>query len=398
MKSISYWFSIMTAVAMCLSATACAQTPAPARGQQPAAVVSPEVLSDRRITFRILAPRATVVRLNGSDIPGMGAGAAMVKGDNGVWEVTHGPVDPGAYRYTFMVDGVSTIDPRNPAVSESNSNVWSLVQVPGSDLMDTKNVPHGAVASVTYYSTALSKFRRMHVYTPPGYESGKGRYSVFYLLHGAGDNDDAWSSVGRAGFILDNLIAAGKAKPMVVVMPAGHTRQFSFGGPPRSGPQPPADEFEQDFLLDVMPTIEKNYRVLADRKNRAIAGLSMGGAQTLNLVIPHQEKFGYAGVFSSGLFGAFPIRRPGDTPPATTARSPWEEQHLAELDNAEWKKGLKLLWFSTGKDDFLLQTTRSTVELLKKHGFNVSYEESSGGHTWLNWRDYLIRFVPQLFR
>src|SRR5262249_5449667 len=243
-------------------------------------------------------------------------------------------------------------------------------------------------------------FRRMHVYTPPGYELGKGRYPVFYLLHGAGDCDDSWTSVGRANFILDNLIAGGKSKPMIMAMPAGHTRAFSFGGPPPSGPRPPADEFEQDFLRDILPYVEKHYRVLADRKDRAIAGLSMGGGQTLNLAIPHQDMFAYFGVFSSGLFNAFPFRRPGDASPApaANARNPWEDEHKAELDNGEWRKGLKLAWFSTGKDDFLVQTTRNSVDLLKKHGFNVVYEESGGGHTWLNWRDYLIKFAPQLFR
>src|SRR5213075_2117669 len=164
------------------------------------------------------------VRLSGSDIPGVGQGAEMTKGTNGVWEITLGPIGPGAYRYNFNVDGVSVIDPRNPATSESNNNVWSLVNVTGADFLDTKDVPHGAVSAVTYYSKALRRFRRMHVYTPPGYESGKGRFPVFYLLHGAGDSDDAWTTVGRAGFILDNLIANKQAKPMVVVMPAGHTR------------------------------------------------------------------------------------------------------------------------------------------------------------------------------
>jgi enterochelin esterase-like enzyme len=366
----------------------------------PIMVVSPEVLPDRRTAFRLLAPKAEAVRLTGGDIPGLGPGAAMTKNENGVWEVTLGPLEPGAYRYAFNVDGTTVIDPRSSAISESNTNVWSLVNVPGSDWMDTKNVPHGAVAAVTYYSSALSKFRRMHVYTPPGYErGGTERFPVLYLLHGAGDNDDAWSSVGRAGFILDNLIAAGRAKPMIVVMPAGHARA-SFPGPGSAGPRPPVDEFEQDFMRDVLPTIEKNYRVVADRNHRAIAGLSMGGGQTLNLFMPHQEQFGYVGVFSSGLFGAFPFRRPGDTTPAvaSTTRSPWEEQHLAKLDNAGWKKGLKLLWFSTGKDDFLLQTTRSTVDLLKKHGFNPVYAESAGGHTWSNWRNYLIEFAPLLFQ
>ena len=181
------------------------------RGPQGPQVVSPEVSAARLLTFRILAPKAKAVRLNGTDMPGNDQGAAMAKGTNGVWEVTLGPIEPGAYRYNFNVDGVSVIDPRNPATSESNNNVWSLVCVPGSGFMDTKDVPHGAVSAITYYSKALGRFRRMHVYTPPGYESGKGKYPIFYLLHGAGDSDEAWTSVGRAGFILDNLIAASRA-------------------------------------------------------------------------------------------------------------------------------------------------------------------------------------------
>ena len=227
------------AAALALTPFLLAQQPAapPAgggRGGAPA-VVSPEVTADRMVTFRLSAPQAQNVRVSGSDMPalaGGGRGAAsgtpspgqMTKGENGVWSVTLGPIDPGAYRYNFNVDGVTVIDPRNSSISESNTNVWSLVYVPGSDVFDTKQVPHGAVAAVTYYSTALSKFRRMHVYTPPGYEAGGSqKYPIFYLLHGAGDCDEAWTSVGRAGFIFDNLIAAKKIKPMVVVMPAGHT-------------------------------------------------------------------------------------------------------------------------------------------------------------------------------
>ena len=224
------------------------------------------------------------------------------------------PSTPARYRYNFNVDGVATIDPRNPAISESNNNVWSLVYVPGSDLFDTKAVPRGAVAEVTYNSTALGKFRRMHVYTPPGYEAGSGRYPVFYLLHGAGDNDDAWSSVGRAGFILDNLIAAKKARPMVVVMPAGHTSR----GPGSAIGRAATDEFVNDFVTDVMPYIEKHYRVLTDRANTAIAGLSMGGGHTLNVAIPRLERFAYIGVYSSGLLGAFPA----PDPPGDAARLP----------------------------------------------------------------------------
>jgi enterochelin esterase family protein len=301
------------------------------------------------------------------------------------------------------VDGVTVIDPRNPSISESNTNVWSLVVVPGSEWMDTKEVPHGAVASITYYSTALKKFRRMHIYTPAGYENGSAKYPVFYLLHGAGDCDEAWTSVGRAGFILDNLIAAKKAKPMVVVMPAGHTTAAGFGGggrgaTPGAGGPPPPDEFTQDFMTDIMPYVGSHYRVMTDRAHQAIAGLSMGGSQTLNIAIPHLEKFAYVGVYSSGLLGAFGGGR-GGAPAAAPAGPPaWETQHMAELDNAAAKKGLKLLWFSTGVDDSLITTTRSTVELFKKHGFSPVFKESLGAHTWLNWRNYLIEFTPQLFQ
>lgn len=366
---------------------------APGRGRGPQAppIISPQIDNERHITFRIQAPKAEKVRLSAGDIPGNGPGVELTKGTNDIWEVTIGPIDPGAYRYNFNVDGVSVIDPRNPNTSESNNNVWSLVYVPGADFMDTRDIRHGAVAAVTYYSKSLQRFRRMHVYTPPGYELGRGKFPVFYLLHGAGDSDDAWSSVGRAGFILDNLIAAGKIKSMMVVMPAGHTRAFGFGG---AGGRAASDEFVQDFLNDIMPYVERNYRIYTDRSHRAIAGLSMGGGQTLNIAIPHLEKFSYVGVYSSGIFGIVP--RPGST--TTNSEPSWESQHLSVLDDAKLKKGLKLFWFSTGKDDFLIGTTRATVEMFKKHEFNPVFLESPGGHTWINWRNYLNEFAPQLFR
>jgi len=357
------------------------------RGPMGPQVVSPEVAADRKITFRILAPKAEAVMLSAGDIPGQGR-TEMTKNAEGVWEVTVGPIDAGAYRYNFNVDGVSVIDPRNPATSESNANTWSLVYVPGSDFMDTKDVPHGAVASVTYYSKSLQRFRRMHVYTPPGYELGEGKYPVFYLLHGAMDCDDSWSSVGRAGFILDNLIAAGKAKPMIVVMPAGHTGPFTFG---RGGL--PMDEFVKDFNGDILPYVEKNYRVYADRQHRAIAGLSMGGAHTLSIAIPNLDKFAYFGVFSSGVFGIA-----GGGPGGAPQGPSYEEQNKAVLDNADLKKGLKLVWFATGREDFLIETSRATVEMLKKHGFDVVFKETDGAHTWINWRNYLNEFAPQLFQ
>ena len=390
------------------------QAPAtPGRGAQQApqgpVVNSPEVLSDRRITFRVLAPDAQKVELRSpGDIPGVGgrgvAPPQLTKNAEGVWEGTFGPVPAGAYRYVFVVNGVTTVDSRNPMTSQTNTTVYSLAIVPGSDVFDTKNVPHGAVASVHYFSTALGGVRRMHVYTPPGYETSRDRYPVLYLLHGAGDVDDSWTSVGRAGFILDNLIAANKAKPMIVAMPAGHVNgaggalggqvpAAAVQGMPGIGSGP--DPFINDFQTDLMPYVEKNYRVLTDRQNRAIAGLSMGGNQTLNIAIPRLEKFAYVGVFSSGIISGARGTPPAENVPFGEA---WEKQNLAALDNAAAKRGLNLLWFSTGKDDGLIATTRNTVELLKKHGFKPVFIESEGAHTWLNWRDYLSVFAPQLFQ
>lgn len=374
-------------------------------GQQAPQVVSPEVGSDRRITFRLYAPDARAVRVTGGDIPGLGQTGVMTKDAEGVWSFTTEPVAAGAYRYNFNVDGLSVVDPRSPATSISNNNVWSLALVPGSDVFDTRNVPHGAVSVVTYYSAPLGRHRQMHVYTPPGYESGTGQYPVFYLLHGASDSDNSWSSVGRAGIILDNLIASGQAEPMIVVMPAGHTNGPTPGmggpAPARTIPAGQPDEFSQDFTGAIRPYIESNYRVINDRAHRAIAGLSMGGSQTLNIAIANLEDYAYVGVFSSGILGGGGRGRGRGAAPAAPQApfgEAWEKQHLAMLDNAAAKEGLELVWFRTGVDDFLLETSRATVALLERHGFDVDYKETAGGHTWLNWRDYLTEFTPLLFK
>lgn len=358
-----------------------------ALAQQPPAppqFVSPEVSADRKITFRLLAPNAESVMLTGSDIPGNGKGAPMTKGEKGIWEVTLGPVPAGAFRYRFMVGGVPVVDPRNPAVSESNDNAWSVALVPGAPMVDVGDVPHGALSAVYYKSSVLGRMRRMHVYTPAGYEKGSAKYPVLYLLHGSSDSDDSWTSVGRAHMILDNLIASGKAQPMIVVMPHGHTTR----GTARSN----SEEFIREFLADIMPYVEKNYRVRLTRDSRGITGLSMGGSQTLNIAIPHLDKFGYIGVFSSGVVG----RRPGDVE-AQPAPS-WEETNAKYLDDASAKKGLKLFWYGIGKDDPGLTRAQQTVAVLKKHGFDVQYSETEGAHTWMVWREYLQAFAPLLFK
>lgn len=358
--------------------------------QRPPEFASTEVSAERTLTFRLFAPKAGSVRLVGSDLPNMNQGGLeMKKAENGVWEVVTGAVPAGAYRYHFNVDGLAVVDPRNPSTSESNSNTWSLVTVPGSEFSDLKDVPHGAVARAAYYSKSLGRFRRMHVYTPPGYEQGSERLPVLYLLHGASDCDASWSTVGQAGQILDNLIAAGKARPMIVVMPMGHTGPFTFGPGGNLGKQ--MEEFARDFRHEVKPLVESRYRVSAERKDRAIAGLSMGGAQTLDVAFTDLADYGYVGVFSSGIFG---IDRDGQEGRGAA----WFEAHKAGLDNAELKKELRLVWFATGKSDFLVATSRATVEALKQRGVNVVYRETDGGHTWLNWRDYLHEFAPLLFR
>ncbi len=373
---------------MSFSSDVLAQAKKPMFPQRPT-VNSPEVLSDGRIIMRILAPEAVKIGLQSSDMFGMQQeSVSFTKNNDGVWEAILGPVAPGAYRYVFTVDGASVVDPHNTSISESNGNVWSMVYIPGEEFMEMKQIPHGAVAEVYYYSKSLKRHRRMHIYTPPGYELSKEKYPVFYLLHGAMDCDDSWTTVGRAGFILDNLIAAKKAKPMVVVMPAGHTsKDFRMGG----GIGRSVDEFSEDFVKDIMPYVENHYRVRKDRTNRAIAGLSMGGMQTLNIAMSDLGKFSHIGVFSSGVFR----RPPGD--PGQSSSPDWEQEHLSMLDNQDLKRGLKLLWFATGSEDFLIETTRSTVEMLKKHSFSPVYKETGGGHTWANWRDYLNEFAPQLF-
>jgi enterochelin esterase-like enzyme len=387
MKELSLSAVLASAVILASSCSAPAQGPF---GPKRPVFNSPEISADKKVTFRLHAPKAAAVTLSGSDIPGTGMGVPMKKTDDGVWEATLGPTAAGAYRYNFNVDGVPVIDPRNPATSESNRNTWSLVYVPGSEVSDVKNVPHGAVAQVTYYSQALKRFRRLHVYTPPGYDRGAGKYPIFYLLHGASDSDASWSTVGRAGFILDNLIAAGKTRPMIVAMPAGHTDPFRFGGPGNSFNRQ-MDEFGEDFVKDLRPYVEKNYRVLGDRAHRAIAGLSMGGAQTLNIAFSHLDEYAYIGVFSSGIFG---IAGGFKAAPPNTQ---WQERHKAVLDNPELKKGLRLLWFGIGKEDFLLKTSNATVNMFKNHQFQVVSRETAGGHTWINWRAYLHEFAPLLF-
>jgi enterochelin esterase family protein len=371
-------------VGLGLVAAVHAQPPAQA---PPPRVVSPEVAADGKVTFRIRAGEAHAVALSsGGDLPQIPFGQTLplAKGADGVWSLTVPAVAPGAYRYAFVVDGVSVVDPAQPRVSQSNDSTWSLFMVPGAKFMDTLDVPHGTVAEVRYFSAELGKWRRMHVYTPPDYGLAQKRYPVFYLLHGAFDSDDSWPTVGRAADIVDNLIAEGKAAPMIVVMPAGHQGPFTLSGGPGSLN---LDGFVREFDRDIRPYVEKHYTVKTGPKSTAIAGLSMGGAQTLEIAVRHLKDFGYVGVFSSGVLS--------DGAGAVDA---WGAQHAAQLDDKGARSSLDLVWLATGKDDFLLPTTNATVAMLEKHGLHPVFHGSGGGHVWSNWRDYLYEFAPQLFK
>ena len=364
------------------------QIPAPAPNDT---LKSVEVMPDRHVRFRLWAPNATEVKLHAEGpeaTPGITpqeankyqGGVAMVKGDQGIWEAVIGPIEPGTYRYTFTVDGVSTTDPRNPLTSQSLTHSSSMYEVPGAQFMELKaGVPHGAIAAVYYDSSATGGQRRMHVYTPPGYEIGTARLPVLYLLHGGGDSDDSWGTVGRAGAILDNLIAAGKAVPMLIVMPAGHTStEFRLTPGVRMG----HDAFNDDLTKVVLPFIDAHYRTIADRDHRAIAGLSMGGLQALDIALDDSADFAYVGIFSSGWF-------------------PNAQKEEEDADVAQYRtsgKPFHLFWVNAGQYDIALQNSDATVAILKKAGIDVEQHQSPGFHAWNNWRDYLNQFAPLLFK
>jgi len=369
--------------------------------RMPARIISPEILPDNKVTFRIYSKDASKVTVSGEWQAGFGAGETLVKNDTGMFELTVGPLKPELYGYTFTINGVSTIDPNNVQVRRDGSRYQSFFIIPGpeSDLYIHKNgVFHGTVTKVWYRSEVLDMDRRVYVYTPAGYEGGAEKYPVFYLLHGAGGDEDAWTNMGRTAQIMDNLIAQGRSKPMIVVMTNGNANQA--GAQNEVPPIPVAGEqgmaayqryagkFEEHLVNDVVPFIEKNYRTLTGKNNRAIAGLSMGGAHTQTITNDNPGMFSYIGVFSMGImsFGA----RNQDA-------AKIEQERNAKLEALK-NSGYKLYWIACGKDDFVYKGVVTLRETLDKLNFKYIYRESSGGHTWANWRIYLSEFAPLLFR
>jgi len=372
------------------SATIAAQGRAPRREPTPNdTLVSPDVQPDHRVTFRIYAPKASEVTLNGDWMEGSGAGPQRLeKDDKGVWSATVGPLVPDSYSYTLTVDGVKTIDPKNAQIKQGVTSNDNLFEVPGEEAAfeATQMVAHGTVRIEWYSSSTLDMPRRIHIYTPPGYDRGNQRYPVLYLLHGGGDEDSGWSTIGRAGFIMDNLLAQKKAKPMLVVMPNGSMPRAANAPAGAPGGGAAQDRFASELLKDIIPFVEKNYRVLGNRENRAITGLSMGGGQTLRVAPTNLDKFAYIGVWSSGV--------------SQQAQADFEKRNAEFLGNPDkTNKMVKLLWIGVGEKDPLANVSaKNLVALLDQHGIKHEFHESPGAHTWINWRHYLNDYAQLLFR
>ncbi|WP_346863456.1 alpha/beta hydrolase-fold protein [uncultured Draconibacterium sp.] len=364
--------------------------------QQQRTVQSPEILKDNSVVFRLDAPDATSAKLVGTMNPDF-TPLDMTKNEEGIFERTIEPLIPDMYVYTFIVDGVKTTDPANNIVVRDGSYVESRLMIPGelSDLYDVKDVPHGKVTSLWYPSETLGMTRRCMVYTPPGYDKSKDTYPVLYLLHGGGGDEEAWISRGRANYILDNLIAQGKAKAMIVVIPNGNASATSAPGETSlttrlkqdteamKGPGAmTGNKIPEALVNDLIPFIEANYRVKASKEYRALAGLSMGGYQTQKTTNLFPDEFDYIGVMSMGLYSMFDNYN--------------KDEHLTQLKKLEKAKP-KLYWIGCGKTDFLYQSVVDLRNFYDEIGFNYTYRESEGGHSWNNWRLYLSELAPVLF-
>ena len=431
-------------VSLLAACAAFSQQPAPGAAAQAAAgrgrgaapqgprVVSPEILPDKRVTFRLLAPKAGAVVLNGNW--DNGTNIPMAKDDQGIWSVTVGPLGEQLWGYSFSIDGVKVMDPGNGEYQRDGLRYDNLLMIsgPASDSWEFKaEVPHGAVQAVWYPSEILKeKGRRMFVYTPPDYMTSNARYPVFYLLHGGGGDEDAWINMGRANIILDNLIAAGKVKPMIVVMPNGNGNQivaqgYAYGPTPRPNavmaPAPPpvqaaqgglgmgagrgagaaaapgrgtaggaapggggrgmggqyAGSYPQSLVEEIVPFIDRNYRTIPNKDNRAIAGLSMGGGHVVSATNNSPNTFSWIAVWSAG---------GQDTPEFAAA--------LTKLKEA----GVKHYYVAAGTTDMALNGARTLYSIAQRVGLNTSWHDSPGMHYWFIWRVFLGDFASMLFR
>jgi enterochelin esterase-like enzyme len=414
MKRSRFLAAAATVLLLC-AAPAFPQQPAAGRGQAGPRIVSPEVSPDKTATFRLLAPKASVVVLNGSW--SIGTPIPMTRDDQGIWSVTVGPLGEQLWWYSFNVDGVKVLDPGNGEYSRDGAlyDNWLMISGPFSESWEFKpDVPHGAVQSVWYASPILKqKGRRMYVYTPPGYIESSARYPVLYLLHGGGGDEDQWNNLGRANVIMDNLIAAGKVKPMIVVMPNGNANQivaqgYGYGPIPRPGrgfsPAPAAapgaprgatggaapaggargmmnapyeGSYPHSLVKDVVPYIDRHFRTIANRDNRAIAGLSMGGMHTVQATNNNPGVFGWVAVWSAGA---------QDTPEFAAA--------LTKLKAS----GVKHYYVGAGTTDFALAGSQTLFKIVQTAGLKTSWHDTPGPHYYLIWRVLLGDYASMLFR
>lgn len=367
-----------------------------------APVVSPEIHDNNTVTFRFKAPKVVRVQLTGDflpvqknakfETPGI---VDLKEGQEGVWEyTTPEPLKPELYSYSFIVDGLRMNDPANVYLIRDVSTLTNVFIIGGdrADFYKVNPVPHGTVSRIWYDSPALGLERRMTVYTPAGYETSGKRYPVLYLLHGMGGDEEAWISLGRTAQILDNLIAQGKAKPMIVVMPNGNASQEAAPGESSRGMVPPTMQlpktmegsYEQAFP-EIVKFIDKNYRTIKSKSGRAIAGLSMGGFHSLHISKQYPDMFNYIGLFSAAIM------------PNKEVSSPIYENMEGKL-KVQFDKNPALYWIAIGKTDFLYKANEEYRKLLDEKGYKYTYYESDEGHIWKNWRIYLTEFVPMLFR
>lgn len=371
-----------------------------------APVVSPEVHDNNTVTFRLKAPKAVKVQVTGDFLPTQkiktpfgefdGPGIAdLTENKDGVWEfTTPEPLKPELYSYTFLVDGLKITDPSNVYQIRDVASVTNVFIIGGdrADLYKVNKVPHGSVSKVWYHSDVLDLDRRLTVYTPAGYETSGKRYPVFYLLHGMGGDENAWSELGRTAQIMDNLIAQGKAKPMIVVMTNGNAAleaapgesSLGFTAPSMNLPKTMEGSFETAFP-EVVKFIDKTYRTQANKKGRAIAGLSMGGFHSMHISKQYPDMFNYMGLFSAAIM------------PGKDVKSPIYDDLEGKL-KTQFAKKPALYWIGIGTTDFLYKANEDYRKLLDEKGYKYTYYETGEGHIWKNWRIYLTEFAPLLFK
>ena len=364
-------------------------------------IISPELHNDKTVTFRLLAPNAKEVTISGDWMPVQGfvrRPEAMVKTTDSLWFYTTPALPSDLYTYTFTVDGVRCTDPNNAFVVRDVANISNVFIVGGGkgDYYKVAKVPHGTVSCRWYDSPGNGMSRRITIYTPPGYETSDTKYPVLYLMHGIGGDEEAWMGLGRTSQILDNLIAQGKAVPMIVVMTNGNVVQDAAPGEGSEGyvkptfmlPHTMDGKFEETFE-DIMKFVESNYRIKPTKENRAITGLSMGGYHTSYISRYYPNTFDYMGLFSPAL----------NNKPEQYATAP-AYQNLDKNLKRQMSNGYKLYWIAVGKDDFpiLFNAIKEHRAKLDSMGMKYEYIETEGGHTWTNWRDYLTTFAQKLFK